>query len=101
MYKIRYLIQYIYIFILLLISILQYININTNSFKYKNFLYKYETSDVSLFRDKNLKLLISNYTHAAMIIVINNKTYILESSYINGFELIRLDKIEKSIFSIN
>ena len=30
-----------------------------------------------------------------MIIVIDNKTYILDSSYINSFELIRLDKIEK------
>ena len=28
-----------------------------------------------------------------MIIVMNNKTYILDSSYINGFELIRLDTI--------
>ena len=30
-----------------------------------------------------------------MIIVIDNKTYILDSSYINSFELIRLNKIEK------
>ena len=29
-----------------------------------------------------------------MIIVMNNKTYILNSSYIDGLELIRLDKIE-------
>ena len=45
--------------------------------------------------------MISNYIHTAMIIVIDNKTYILNSSYINGFELIRLDKIEKNISILN
>ena len=69
--------------------------------QYKNCLYKYETSDILLFRDNSLKLLISIYTHDAMIIVIDNKTYILDSSYINGFELIRLDRMEKTIFSVN
>lgn len=36
-----------------------------------------------------------------MIIVIDNKTYILDSSYINSFKLIRLDKIEKNISILN
>ena len=76
MNRIRYLIQFS-------ISI-QNIYFKVHEYKYRNFSYKYKTGDILLFRDKSLKLLISNYIHGAMIIVIDNKIYILDSSYING-----------------